>query len=493
MMRLRPLLPARRAFLALAVLVLAAGCATGTAERPRTGTAESARPASWRPSAREQAFLDTLERRTFEWFHDLSDPRTGLTPDRWPTRSFTSTAADGFALTAWPIGVARGWMSRDEAVTRTLNTLRWFRDAPQGEARAGMTGHRGFYYHFLEPGTGTRFGEVELSTMDTALLMAGVLFCQSWFDREDPREAEIRALADTLYRRVDWRWAQVRPPAISLGWHPESGHLPYDYRGYSETMLLYILALGSPTHPVEPAAWAEYCRGYRWGSFHGEEHIGFAPLFGHHYSHCWIDFRGIRDAYMRDKGIDYAENSRRATYAQRAYALANPGGFTGYGEGLWGLTACDGPVDAELEIRGRKRAFRTYAARGASFTEVVDDGTVAPTAAAGSVAFAPEIVVPVLVAMRERYGPDLFSDYGFLDALNPTLDVETRVQHGRVVAGKGWFDTDYLGIDQGPILLMLENHRSGLVWETMKRNPHVVRGLRAAGFEGGWLAPAGAR
>jgi hypothetical protein len=207
----------------------------------------------------------------------------------------------------------------------------------------------------------------------------------------------------------------------------------------------------------------------------------------------WLDLRGVRDSLMQAHGIDWFENSRRATYAQRAYAVANPGGFRGYGESLWGLTACDGPLDGQLTVDGRQRAFRTYAARGASFHEIVDDGTVSPAAAGGSIAFAPEIVIPALIAMRETYGENLFRQYGFVDAFNPTLDVPGQTHHGRTVPGVGWFDSDYLGIDQGPILCMTENYRSGLVWRVMRRNPHVVRGMRAAGFTGGWLdlAPKG--
>jgi hypothetical protein len=250
--------------------------------------------------------------------------------------------------------------------------------------------------------------------------------------------------------------------------------------------------MGSPTHPASPETWNGWVRGYRWGTFEGQEHLGFAPLFGHHYSHVWIDFRGIQDAYMKSKGIDYFENARRATLAQRAYAIRNPGGWAGYGTDVWGLTACDGPHDTTVTIGGRERSFRTYAARGASFTEIVDDGTIAPTAAGGSVVFAPEIAIPALMTMRARWGADLYGEYGFVDAFNPTLTQPMPTRHGRIVPGVGWFDTDYLGIDQGPILIMVENLRTGLVWERMKRNPHLVRGLRRAGFTGGWLdrAPA---
>jgi hypothetical protein len=437
--------------------------------------------------AESGAFLDTLASRTFFWFWDLADPATGLTPDRWPTRSFASIGATGFGLTAYPIGAERGWVTREAAARRTVNTLAFLWRARQDSSVAGVIGYRGFYYHFLDPPTGNRFEDVELSTIDTALLLGGVLFCQSYFDRSNAVEDSVRALADSIYFRVDWRWASVRPPTISLGWKPGEGHLPWDWGGYNEAMILVLLALGSPTHPVDSAAWSKWTAGYKWGSFHGQEHVGFAPLFGHQYSHVWVDFRGIHDGYMRVKGIDYFENSRRATLAQRAYAAANPSQFRGYGERLWGLTACDGPLDESVAIDGRQRTFRTYSARGASFTEVNDDGTVSPTAAGGSIAFAPEVVIPVLHAMSQDYGELAFGRYGFVDALNPTLRQKVALRHGVVDPELGWFDTDYLGIDQGPILAMIENHRSGLVWKTMRRNPHLVRGLQRAGFTGGWL------
>lgn len=449
----------------------------------------AAEPSAAPPTDRDAqaAFLDTLEHRTFRFFWDHTDPRTGLSPDRWPTRSFASVAASGFALTAWPIGAERGWIRREQAVERTLASLEWFWRAPQGDAASGMTGHRGFFYHFLDPATGARFGTVELSTIDTALLLAGALFCQSYFDRSNAEEARVRSLVDSLVARVDWRWATVRPPTVALGWSPEHGHLPYDWRGYNESLILIVLALGSPTHAVDASAWHEWQRPYRWGEFHGQQYLGFGPLFGHQYSHVWLDFRGIADPWMRERGLDYFENSRRATLAQRGYAIANPSGFAGYGPDVWGLSACDGPLDGKLRVDGRERSFRTYAARGACFTEIVDDGTIAPTAAGGSIPFAPDECIAALRAMKQRWGDHLWGEYGFLDAFNPTLRVLTDTHHGRVVPGVGWFDTDYLGIDQGPILAMIENYRTGLVWRTMRTNPHIVRGLRAAGFRGGWL------
>jgi hypothetical protein len=467
----------------LLALALAACAANGTAPPPPP-------PPPPLDSARTAAFLDTVEERTFNYFWMLTNPQNGLTPDRAPSPSFSSIAAVGFALTAYPIGAERGYVTRAQAAERTLTTLRFFWTAPQDSTTTGVTGYRGFFYHFLDMSTGLRFQTVELSTIDTALLLAGVLFSQSYFDGADTTEAEIRALADSIYLRVDWSWAQARPPAVSMGWHPESGFIPADWIGYNEGMIIYVLALGSPTHPVAPAAWDAWTSGYRWGSWYGLPHVGFGPLFGHQYSHVWIDFRGIQDAYMKARGIDYFENSRRATYVQRRYAHANPDAWKGYSASVWGLTACDGPANATVVVGGRTRLFHTYWARGASFTEITDDGTIAPTAAGGSVPFAPEIVIPALIAMRETYGSHLFSTYGFRDAFNPTFTASAPVERGEVDPTLGWFDADYLGIDQGPILAMIENYRSGFVWSVMRRNAHIVRGLTRAGFTGGWLEGA---
>ena len=437
--------------------------------------------------AGERAFLDTLEARTFRFFWERSDSVRGLTPDRWPTRSFVSVGATGFALTAYPIGVERGYVSRVAARERVLRTLRFFWRARQDTARAGSCGYRGFFYHFLEPETGARFKDVELSTVDTGLLLCGALFCQSYFDRPEPGEREIRALAESLYVRVDFQWARVRPPTLCLGWSPEAGFLPYDWRGYNETILFHVLALGSPRHAVDRDTWKAYTQGYKWGEFEGHAQLGFAPLFGHQYSHIWIDFRGIQDDYMREHHSDYFRNSREATLSQIAYAARNPAGWSGYGERMWGLTACDGPLDGSLPVRGRSREFHTYWPRGASFTQVNDDGTICPAAAGGSLPFTPREATLALLEMRRAYGDAVFGEYGFVDAFNPSIPDSTHVSQGRVVPGLGWFDTDYLGIDQGPILSMLENQRTGLIWKVMRRNPHLVRGLRRAGFAGGWL------
>jgi hypothetical protein len=452
--------------------------------------------AGYQPTADQNAFLDTLARRTFDWFWETTNTTNGLVHDRWPTKSFSSVAAVGFGLTAYPIGVERGWISRQQAAERVLTTMRFFWRAPQGTTSSGVTGHRGFFYHFLDMDTGLRFQNVELSTIDSGLLVAGMLFCREYFDRTDATEVEIRALADSIYLRMDWDWALDGEASLSMGWRPdpadhqnERGFITSRWIGYNEAMLLYALAVGSPTHPIPGTSWTAWTDGYKWDRFHGHEFVQFGPLFGHQYSHVWIDFRGIRDAYMRQREIDYFENSRRATLSQRAYAAANPGRWRGYNADVWGLTASDGPLDTTMVIDGRSRTFHTYWARGAGAAEITDDGTIVPTAAGGSIPFAPEITIPALVAMRRQYGDDLFQRYGFLDSFNPTLRMAgIPLRHGRIVPDKGWFDGDYLGIDQGPIIAMLENYRSELVWRYMRQSPYVVRGLCGIGFSGGWLA-----
>ncbi|GGE94432.1 glucoamylase family protein [Sphingomonas prati] len=456
----------------------------GSAGLAAAGLALPAQAATLTP----ERLVDDIQHRTFRFFWDTTDLRTGLAPDRWPTPSFASIAAVGFALTAYPIGVARGWISRAAARKRTLATLRFFAAAPQGPDPHTNAGYKGFFYHFLDSQTGLRFGRTELSTVDTALLMGGVLFAAGWYDGDHPDEVAIRTLADQLYGAVDWAWAVRNAPFLSMGWHPETGFIKSDWDIYNEGMLLYVLAMGSPTHPLPDGTWQGWSARFEpsWTTGSDNPHLHFPPLFGHQYSHLWIDFRGIRDGYIAGKGIDYFENSRRATYGQQTYAIRNTGRWTGYGPDCWGLTACDGPGDFLITTGDRQRAYFSYSARGPADR---DDGTIAPTAALGSIAFAPEIVLPTVTAMHARYGRGIYGRYGFLDSFNPTLtDTTAPLYHGRIVPGIGWVDGDYLGIDQGPIVGMIENHRSGLVWQTMRRSPAIRRGLTRAGFTGGWLA-----
>ena len=446
-------------------------------------------------SAEEEAFLDTLQHRTFRWFWETT-PENGLVHDRWPGQDFSSIAAIGFGLPAYGIGAERGYVTREAAAERTLTTLRTLYEAPQGPEQVGVSGHRGYFYHFLEYDDATRFRGTELSTIDTALLMAGVLFSREYFDGASATERAIRATADSLYQRVEWPWFESDGDGrLTMGWHPETAFGRADWRGYNEGMILYLLGLGSPTHPLDAAAWEAWTGTYEWEDFYGYEHVNFTPLFGHQYSHLFVDFRGIRDAWMREKSdelgapYDYFENSRRATLSQRAYAADNPGGWADYSAEVWGLTASDGPSDRAVEVDGERRQFHTYWARGASADHVNDDGTLAPTALGGSIPFAPEVTIPALRAMAARYPALWTSDYGFRDAVNPTFTFDdVPIKRHSEVTPEGWVDHDYLGIDQGPILIMAENYRSGLVWETLKKSPYLVHGLRRAGFQGGWLS-----
>jgi hypothetical protein len=464
-------------------------------------------PAAKLPPLTEAAFSEELTERTFRYFWDTTDTERCLAPDRWPSNPFSSIAATGFALTAYGIGAERGYVTRAEAALRTRDCLRFYWNAPQGPQAAGTTGHKGFFYHFLKNDDGTRFKTTELSTVDTSLFLGGALFAQSYYDRKDPVEAEIRDLAEKIYTRVDWTFVQrtntgtearnlANSYGITMGWKPEKGFETHDWVGYNEGMLVYVLALGSPTHPVGKDAWD---KGWAvdlekdWGTWYGQQHLQFEPLFGHQYSHVWVDFRGISDDFMRGKGIDYFENSRRATLAQRAYGADNPNKWTGYSADIWGWTASDGPGYSKDKYRvgGTPRFFNGYMARGVSAIRVVDDGTVVPTAAGGSVAFAPEVAIPALMAMRTQYGPRLYTRYGFKDAFNPSFTFAgADTGSGAVDPVHGWVANDYLGIDQGPILAMMENHRSGFVWKVMRKNPHIVRGLKRIGFTGGWIDKA---
>jgi hypothetical protein len=439
-------------------------------------------------------FLDDIERKTFDFFWANANSKNGLVPDRYPTKTFASLAAVGFALTAYPIGVERGYVTRAEARERTLKTLRFFRDAPQGAAAKGFSGYKGFYYHFLDMETGVRFNEQsELSMIDTSLFISGVLFCQGYFDGSDSDEKEIRKIADWLYRRIDWRWASRDDGVVALGWSPELGFHQRSWRGYNESSIMYVLGLGSPTAPMPASAWQSYTSTFE---FHwineGEWYLAFPPLFGHQYSHVWIDFRDIRDAYMRGKGIDYFDNTRRAIYAQRSYVIANPMKWVGYSSRLWGITASDGPTDIKLDYNGETRTFHSYAARGAGGPQNYDDGTLAPNAVAGALPFTPEIAIPALKLMKEQYGKYIYSTFGFVDAFNPSFKYDdVKLKYGRVIPDVGWVDNDYLGIDQGLTIAMIENFRSGLIWRVMRKSPYIRKGLERAGFQGGWLDTRG--
>jgi len=382
------------------------------------------------------ALLDSLQHRSFLFFWNEANPSNGLIRDRSQPGSPASIASQGFGLSAICVAIDHGWVTRADGAARVLTALNTFWTGPQGPAASGMIGYKGLFYHFLDIGTATRTWTSELSTIDTALLLAGILDARQYFDSSDPTDVQIRALADSIYRRVDWTFVQnPATKGIKMGWAPEGTSFG-DWVGYNEAMILYVLALGSPTFPTDSAGWTKWTSGYIWSTQFGQSYVIFPPLFGHQYSHCWIDFRSIWDV----------------TYAQRAYAIANPLHWTAYGDSMWGITAGDGPTG--------------YNARGAPPVQS-DDGTITPTAPVSSIAFAPEICIPVIRNLYNTYGPSIWGDYAFTDGFNPS---------------RAWWDLDVIGIDQGPMVLMIENWRNASVWLRFMRNPDIQRGLKRAGF-----------
>lgn len=428
------------------------------------------------PISEAEATLADLAARGFRYFIDQAHPKTGLIADSTRPEAPASIAVVGFALAAYPVAVARGWMTRHDAVERVARTLRFLRNAPEGPGPAAAR-HRGFFYHFLDMRTGRRVGACELSTIDTALLLAGALAAASFFDGSGAKEDEIRRLAEDLYAAADWNWARAGGATVTHGWTPESGFLPYRWAGYDEALILYLLGLGSPTHPLPESSYEAWTSTYEWRSTYGIEYLYAGPLFTHQYSHVWVDFRGIRDAYMRGRATDYFENSRRATLVHREYAIRNPLGFEAYCECCWGLTASDGPGPAMRVVDGRPRRFFDYVARGAPWGP--DDGTLAPWGVVASVPFLPEAVHETIAHFFQHVGLGRECPYAFEATFNATFPVDGK-------PGIWVSPWDY-GLNQGPLVLMIENHRSGMLWSLMRDCPHVVKGLRRADFRGGWL------
>jgi len=400
-----------------------------------------------------EALLDTLQHSAFDYFWNECHPVTGLIKDRSTPGSVASIASQGFGFSATCIGIDRGWITRQQGRERTLKQLRTFWWGVQGTAASGMIGYKGLYYHWLDMATATRTWDSELSTIDTALLFAGMLDAARYFDGPDSQEVAIRALADSIYLRADWDFMRNFGVGIRMGWKPGTGFNNFGlWRGYNEAMILYLLALGSPTHPVPANAWNYWISGYLWQTHYGYSFVTFPPLFGHQYSHCWVDFRDLRDPYMQTKGIDYFENSRRATLAQREYSIQTAPLSFGYSDSLWGITASDYPGG--------------YLARGAPPAQN-DEGTMVPTAALSSVVFTPAESYAVMHHLWDHYRSVLWGPYGFVDAFKPSTL---------------WWATDVIGIDQGPILLMIENHRTEAVWNRFMQSPYIQTGLSRADF-----------
>ncbi len=425
----------------------------------------------------DERLLETLQREAFGYFQHETNLANGLVIDKtcegWPA----SIAAIGLALAAYPVGVEHGFLTRADAIQRTLTTLRFLASSHQGP-EPDATGYNDFYYHFLDMQTGERAWQSELSTVDSALLLAGVLTSAAYFDRKTADEGEIGSLAVGLYDRVDWQWAQNGEATLTHGWKPETGFLPYRWQGYDEALILYMLGLGSSTHPLPVESYNVWASTYEWKRIYDIDLVYAGPLFTHQLSHIWIDFRGIQDEFMRGHGIDYFENSRRATLLQQRYAIRNPLKFAHYAEHCWGITASDGPGETTRLIKGVERRFYDYLARGVPYGP--DDGTLAPWAVVASLPFAPEIVLPTIdhfthLKLREQH------PYGFKATFNPTFPDGSGNPYG-------WVSPWHFGLHEGPIVTMIENYRTGLIWDLMRRCPALVAGLRRAGFTGGWLS-----
>ncbi|MEO8468079.1 MAG: glucoamylase family protein, partial [Chloroflexota bacterium] len=405
------------------------------------------------------AELEALQGEAFRYFSLWTNPDNGLVLDKdapnWPA----SIAATGLGLAGYPAAVERGFVTRDAAISTILTTLRFFWNSPHGPER-DATGYHGFYYHFLDVKTGRRAWQCELSTVDSTILFAGMLTAAAYFDADSDAEREIRRLADELFRRADWPWAQNGGATVTHGWKPESGFLPWRWEGFDEALVLYILGLGSPTHPLPEESYAAWASTYEWQSSYGYDYLYAGPLFTHQISHVWVDFRGIQDAFGREKGIDYFENTRRATHVQRQYAIDNPLQFAGYGDDCWGITASDGPGPSTRKVSGIERQFFGYLARGAPYGP--DDGTVAPWAVVASLPFAPEIVLPAIDYLVHKVDLKVGNACGFKATFNPTYPDRQSNPYG-------WVSPFHFGINQGPIVPMIENYRTGLVWRLMRR------------------------
>jgi hypothetical protein len=413
-----------------------------------------------KPFPSDDAFMDYLQEANFDFFWYNANPANGLIPDRSangsPSGTVCSIASVGFGLTTIGIAIDHGWITRDQGAARVLTTLNTFWNGPQGANASGEIGYNGWFYHFLDMNAAIRSGNSELSSIDTALLLAGILYAKQYFNGTNATETSIQTLASSIFNRVNWLWFAPDIPAtngIRMGWLPSSGFSTFgDWKGYDEGMVIYLLGMGASSNSLPAGCWSYWTSGYIWATFYNESFIEFPPLFGHEYSHCWIDFRHVGDAYMNAENSTYFENSHRAALAQQSYCIADPLGWRGYSAQIWGLTASDDPSG--------------YEAHGAPPAEN-DDGTLAPTAAGGAMSFAPEIALPTLEAIYSQGRLLVWTAYGFTDAFNFSAN---------------WFDTDELGIDQGPIPIMIENYRNQNVWRLFMQNPEVQRGLQQAGF-----------
>jgi hypothetical protein len=399
----------------------------------------SSDPTRYRFTSEEDTFLEELERACFQFFWDEVNPATGLVKDRSQaggpdSRNVASIAATGFGLTALCIADHRGWQDPTKIRQRVATTLRF--------VEAHVPQAHGFFCHFLNIQNGERVFQSEVSSIDTAIFICGVLTCRAYFE-----DAEIQALAKRIYERLDWNWLLHGDKTLSMGWTPERGFIRSRWDSYSELMMVYLLGLGSSATPMSKLSWDAWTRPYF--EFNGVRYIGsHAPLFVHQYSHAWFDFRAKRDKYA-----DYFTNSVIATKVHKLWCLELSRDFPDYTEDMWGITASD--------------SARGYAVWGGPPAMGRIDGSIVPCAAGGSLPFLPEETVRVLRNIREKYEQRAWHRYGFVDAFNPLTN---------------WYSQDVIGIDVGITLLMAENARTGFVWEQFMKNDIARNGMARAGF-----------
>lgn len=391
----------------------------------------------------DDEFLNMIQKHAFNFFLLERDERTGLIKDRAhnfkpDNRTNASIASTGYGIAAFCIGAERGWIAREEAYEMALTTLRFFNDE--------MEHKRGFFYHFVNLETGERIWNCEISSIDTAIFLAGALFAGEYF-----KDTEVDTLAQKIYERVDWQWMMNGAKTLSMGWKPETGFLRPHWSDYNESLFMYLLAIGSPTYPIPPSSWRNISR--KVGKYGAFVFVYYPPLFTHQYSHVWVDFRNKHDGL-----VDYFRNSRDATLANRQFCIDNMENFKTYSPSCWGLTASDGPFG--------------YKAYGSEPGGAIHDGTVAPTAVAGSIIFTPELSIRALRFMYDTYGNKIWGKYGFSDAFN---------------VDENWYARDVIGIDQGTILLMIENYRSELIWRYFMKIPAIKNAMTFVGFREGTI------
>lgn len=412
----------------------------------------------------QKQLLDSIQHKAFLYFVNETNPDLGIVRDRSADYSPASIASTGFGVTAWIVGVENKWIKREEAAKLTLNLLKFLKSAEHSE-KVDATGYKGFYYHFLNMKTGKREWNCELSTIDTALLFAGLRAAANYYTNNSATEKEIRKLADELTEKAQWDWMLIKngkyANTVSMGWDPKDGFHDMGWKGYNEALILYIMAAGtSLSNPDE--VYSNWLKGYDWINAYGMKHVAYPPLFVHQYSEMFVDFRNITDKELIKEKIDYYENSKRATLIQQKYSIENPLKWKGYDSLTWGITACDGPGET---FNTADRKYLSYAGRGTSGPKLsfCEDGTIAPTAAGGSIVFAPELVMKTLENMYNKYADKgLWGKYGFVDSFNPTAN---------------WYAKDFLGIDQGPIVIMIENLKTGLIWKIIAKDKYVKRGF----------------